>query len=640
MAESLIYVAGNPSLYPIEYYDRETDSYQGVIPKLLEQFSEESGYEIRYYEPGKEDQRAQMAANRQVDVISGCTGEEDFQHVDGQGIVLLEAEEDGEEISYQLFLTDVAPADFETECRQFFSEISQSEKTGLLMEVQEEQGGMIPQGFFFGALGCSVVLLLLLAVSLVMLRKLRKHLRFFEEDRMKDSLTGLANAESFRQLFAARVNENNRILYSVCCFYVDTDHMARVIGYEDTDRYLQHAAAVLKECVSETEALAYITNIGFVVLRWSGGEIQEEWILSALHRIGEFSEESRVSAGIYSLKEDDSDADQALFNAYAGAVTAYRNGELYCICTDEVLRAYLEEKRLREDLKGAFEREEFQLYLQFYVDAHDTGRIVGGEALTRWQHPERGFLLPSGFIPIMEREGLIPQMDYYMLKKACDFLERLHRDKIEDFYISCNISRVTFEEPSFAERCKEIVEKYRFRKSLLILELTEGLPGTDSSGIRRNAAALREYGVRLALDDFGEGFTSFFDLQEYPTDYLKLDKSLVDNVGSQKGMTILRTMVTIGHELGMTVMAEGIETEQQLQKLQNVHCDVIQGFYFYHPVPEWDAEKQILRKRAEEQAERKREKKMTRPKETIQTGEEEHNGEGIDERKDREESDF
>src|SRR5699024_9891769 len=137
-------------------------------------------------------------------------------------------------------------------------------------------------------------------------------------------------------------------------------------------------------------------------------------------------------------------------------------------------------------------------------------------------------LLPSGFIPIMEREGLIPQMDYYMLKKACDFLERLHRDKIEDFYISCNISRVTFEEPSFAERCKEIVEKYRFRKSLLILELIEGLPGTDSSGIRRNAAALRDYGVRLVLDDFGEGFTSFFDLQEYPTDYLKLDKSLVD----------------------------------------------------------------------------------------------------------------
>ena len=639
MAESLIYVAGNPSLYPIEYYNPATGSYQGVIPELLEQFSEESGYEIQYYKPGAKDQRAQMAVNRQVDVISGCTEDEEFQNTEGQEIMLLQVEKGGDTVSYQLFLAESAPSEFKTEFREFFSGISQSEKAGLIMEAEEEKNNEFLEGLSGNIISFSVVLVLLFSILLVVLRKLRKRLKMYEADRMKDSLTGLANADYFEQQFARHINDNNRILYSICCFYIDIDHMARIIGYEKTNEYLRHTASILEEYVSETEFLAYITNIGFVILRWSGGDVQEEWILSALHRISGFAEESRVSAGIYYLRENDKEPAPAIFTSYVGAITAYRNGEKYCICTDKILRSYLEEGQLREDLKGAFDRKEFQLYLQFYVDAHDTGRIVGGEALTRWQHPERGFLLPSGFIPIMEREGLIPQMDYYMLKKACDFLERLHRDKIEDFYISCNISRVTFEEPSFAERCKEIVEKYRFRRSLLILELTEGLPGTDSSGIRRNAAALREYGVRLALDDFGEGFTSFFDLQEYPT-YLKLDKSLVDNVGSQKGMTILRTMVTIGHELGMTVMAEGIETEQQLQKLQNVHCDVIQGFYFYHPVPEWNAEKQILRKRAEEQAERQREKKMTRPKETIQTGEEEHNGEGIDERKDREESDF
>lgn len=641
MSKSLIYVAGNPSIYPIEYYDRTTDSYQGVIPELLEQFSEESGYEIQYYEPGDRDQRAQMAASRQVDIISGCTGDEEFQNTEEQEVVLFQAEKNGETVSYQLLLSDSAPDEFRTEFRQFFSEVSQSEKTGLLMEVQEEQDDGFLQGLSFNIMGFFVVLVLLLAVLLVMLRKFRKRLKFYESSRMKDGLTGLPNADYFEQQFAVHVNDNNRILYSICCFYIDIDRMARIIGYENTNRYLRHTAGVLKEYVSETELLAYITNIGFVILRWSGGEIQEEWMLSALHRIGSFSDESRISAGIYSLKEDDREPGPAIFSAYVGAVTAYQNGEPYCICTEKILRSYLEERRLREDLKGAFERQEFQLYLQFYVDA-ENHRVVGGEALSRWQHPERGFLLPSGFIPIMEKESLIPQMDYYMLEKVCAFLERLRRVNIQDFYISCNFSRVTFEDPSFVERCTKIAENYQFKRSCLIFELTEGLSVRDSARIRQNAAALRKYGVRLALDDFGEGFTSFFDLQEYRADYLKLDKSLVDNIETEKGRAILKAMVEIGHELGMTVMAEGIEDEKQLRELQSVNCDVIQGFYFHYPVPEWDAEQKLIKERLAE-AETLHEKAgMTAqvPDQTYVLRTEEHNGADINERDDRAERNF
>ena len=605
MAKSLIYVAGNPSLYPIEYYNSAAKEYQGVIPKLLQQFSEEYGYEIEYYKPGAKDERDQLAVSRQVDVISGCTDEEEFQNVSDQEVVLFSAEEHGETVTYQLLVSSSAPAEFQTEFRQFFSQLSQAEKTGLVMEVQEEQNTGFLQGLSGNMVGFSAALIALLVVLLFFIKRIRKQLKVYEAGRTKDSLTGVSNADYFDQQFKERVNSRNRILYSICCFYIDTDRMARVIGYDNTNNYLRHTASVLQEYVSETELLAYITNIGFVVLRWSGGDIQEDWIRSALYRIRNFSEESRVSAGIYSLMDDDDEPGPAVFNAYVGAVTAYQRDEEYCICTEEVFRDYLEERRLREDLKEAFDRQEFQLYLQFFVDAKNH-RIVGGEALTRWQHPEKGFLLPGMFVPMMEKESLIPQMDYYILDKVCAFLDRLNREDIQDVYISCNFSRVTFEEADYVKRCIGIIEKYHFRRSCLIFELTEGLSVRNSVLIRKNVDELRSYGVRFALDDFGEGFTSFFDLQEYPTDYLKLDKSLVDNVMTKQGKMILQTMVEIGHKLNMTVMAEGIESEEQLSELQSVGCDVIQGFYFHYPVPEWDAEKQLLKKREEEKKEKER----------------------------------
>ena len=223
--------------------------------------------------------------------------------------------------------------------------------------------------------------------------------------------------------------------------------------------------------------------------------------------------------------------------------------------------------------------------------------ILGGEALARWEHPERGFLAPGQFIPLMEREGLISQLDFYLLNLACAFLDKLRRAGIEDFFLSCNFSRETLSRADFAETICNIIEGYDFERRHLIFEITESAAFGDASAARENIAAIGRMGVQTALDDFGDGFTSFLDIQENSLDVLKLDKALIDRIGTDFGDTILRAMIGVGHELGLKVFAEGVEKEEQAQMLREAGCDVLQGFLYYYPIPDWEAERKIKKTR-------------------------------------------
>lgn len=609
MEKSLIYVAGNPSLYPIEYYDSETDSYQGVIPELLQRFAEEyDEYEIRYYDAGREDERAQMAASRQVDLISGCTESEEFKYTDGKEVLLFRTVEEGEENSYYILFSEVTPESLKKDLREFFSSVTQEEKTGLVLEASESaQNAAAMKTMTGGLIGLSVAVLALAAVIAALVRKYRKRLSVYEQNKEADETTGVGNAAYLEHYYRSLVNDKNRILYRMFCFYIDIDRMERIGGHGETNRFLRHTAVILQEYASDTDILARISDVGFVLLKLSGSdEGEREWLSAALQRIRSFSElngtpyQCEVSAGIYPLKAEDYDLNEIVFSAYMCAQSAYRRGQDYLVCSEDMIHAFAEERKLQSDISRGFERQEFQLYIQFYVEA-GSRRIVGGEALSRWEHPERGFLLPGQYIPLMEEENMIHQMDYYILEKTCAFLDDLKKNGIENFFISCNFSRKTFSDPEFMEFCRTIIESYDFSRELLVFEVTESASGRDVAQMRKNALALSEYGVRIALDDFGEGFTSFYDLQDYPVNGVKLDKSLIDNCETPKGKAILRSMIQIGHELGLTILAEGIETDEQVNVLLEIGCDVIQGFRFHYPIPAWEAKKTLMLGGAEQE---------------------------------------
>ena len=219
--------------------------------------------------------------------------------------------------------------------------------------------------------------------------------------------------------------------------------------------------------------------------------------------------------------------------------------------------------------------------------------IIGGEALVRWDHPQWGLLGPDHFVPLLEKEGLISDMDYYCLDKSCELLKELAEMGIDGFFLSCNFSRKTFSQEDFAHRALSIVEKYDIGKNNLIFELTESADAENRQKLYENLQEIRKQGIRILLDDFGEGFTSFYDLQELPADGIKLDKHLTDQIHEEKGRLILQAMIELGHQMGMIMFGEGVEDKKKADLLSQIGCDVIQGFFFHYPAPVWNIRQRL-----------------------------------------------
>jgi len=445
----------------------------------------------------------------------------------------------------------------------------------------------------YGAIGgLALGVVLLLTILLLTIRRYRKLLRQAQQDLECDGTTGLGNLDYLQRYYSQFVSDKNRVLYQLIFFYVDTDRLSRLAGGQECAEALRYCAVTLQGYTADTDILAKVSEHGFVLLKLSATPEQtEECISAALQKIRAYPQtcgkpfDIHVSAGVYPLQAADRDLQEMIFNASQTAHSAYQAQEDFRVFSNETQKKIHTEQALRLTVDHALEHHEFKLYIQFYVDAH-RHCIVGGEALSRWLHPEKGLLLPNVFVPVLEREGLIYKLDYDCLRSACAFLQKLADQGVQSFFLSCNFSRETFSAADFPQKCMEIMEDYRFPRELLIFELTESSSAKHSSQIRENMQALKAYGVRIALDDFGEGFTSFADLQQYPVDGIKLDKGLIDNITTKNGIAILRAMVQVGHELGLTILAEGVEQEEQALALQQIHCDVIQGFRFYSPMPD------------------------------------------------------
>lgn len=593
--KTLIYVAGNPDAYPLEYFDKDTQTYAGIIPELLAEFSDQSTYEIVYYEADGTDHREELAQQKQVDLFSGYEAEE--EQLENTGVVTLFPGEN----AYTLYFTEAAPDAFQSNLRAYLEQVSPAEVTGLLMASVETPPNTQGMYWTMGAMGAA--LLVMAAVLLLTVCRYRRRLKESQQNVETDETTGLGNMEYLERYYKQYINDKNRILYQAVYFYVDTDRLRRLSSGQETDEFLRYCAVVLGEYTQDSDILARVSEHGFIMLKLTGGtDKTDAWLTAILDRIHDYAKlygkpyETNIYAGIYALRAEDRDLNEIIFQASQGAYGAEKEDCRYLRCSKGMMDQFMQERHLQASIEQAFAQKEFQLYIQFYVDAANFA-VVGGEALSRWKHPQKGVLLPSMFIPLMEREKMISRLDYYCLKEVCFFLKGLLKEGVDTFFVSCNFSRDTFAAADFVQKVQEIMNGFTFPRELLILEITESVSVRNAAQIRQNIIALKKYGVRVALDDFGEGFTSFYDLQKYPIDGIKLDKGLVDHVTTPIGTAILKAMIQVGHELNMTILAEGVETDEQVRAQQEIHCDVIQGFRFSHPMPQWEANAQIIQNR-------------------------------------------
>jgi predicted signal transduction protein with EAL and GGDEF domain len=298
-----------------------------------------------------------------------------------------------------------------------------------------------------------------------------------------------------------------------------------------------------------------------------------------------------TSIGITIFPDDDTDPDQLLRNADIALYRAKADGRnTYSFFVEAMKRQIERRKELEGELRCALAGHEFSLHYQPQIRLADR-KVVGMEALMRWQHPTRGLVLPSEFLSVAENAGLIVPIGLEVLRQACAQAKAWLEAGLEFGRISVNLAPAQFKSRDLAYAVSDALQSAGLRAEHIGLEVTEeAFLGRTTERVAQTLARLRDMSLLIALDDFGTGYASLAHLRRFPIDRLKIDGSLVRDIGIDPGNTaIVRTVISLGHSLGVEVVAEGVETEAQCTFLREHGCDGAQGYFFGRPIAAADA---------------------------------------------------
>jgi len=421
-----------------------------------------------------------------------------------------------------------------------------------------------------------------------------RHMAFY------DLLTGLPNRLSLslrleEELSNARRGEAEGIL-----LFIDMDDLKSVndtYGHSAGDQVIIHAGKCLSAAFDDKAFIARISGDEFIVIipgeatienasRIANQALQQ---LCQEYYLAQNSMQMSASIGIVLYPEHGDMSEEILKKADAAMYAAKESGRnCWHFFEPKLLEKAVEDMALVNSLRRALTRKELFLNYQPQLTA-DGERIVGVEALLRWNSPEHGLVSPARFIPIAERSRLIVQIGQWVFQEACRFAKRLADMGMSDVRMAVNISPRQIKDEHFVAFVRDIIESSGVRPQQIEIEITENVFIDTLEDSIYKLKQLQEYGIKLSLDDFGTGFSSLTYLRRLPVDSLKIDKSFIDGIASDElQLKFVNSIINLGHMLGMVIVAEGVETKEQLIKLIDCGCDHIQGFLFSKPVSETD----------------------------------------------------
>ena len=412
-----------------------------------------------------------------------------------------------------------------------------------------------------------------------------------------DVLTGLPNRFLFLDRLGHAISQSARSHRMIAVMLLDIDNFKNIndtLGHTHGDLLLQDIADRLRRCVREDDTLARIGGDEFAIVLEGVSEI-EEIALIAQKIVDIFSlpfapssQEIYVtpSIGITIYPMDGHDSDSLLKNADAAMYSAKEYGRNHFrFYTTDMNALAIERFAMEGALRRAMEREEFTLHYQPQVDIK-SGRVIGVEALLRWNHPERGLVPPGEFIPLLEENNLIIPVGEWVLRTACAQCRTWQDAGLPALRMAVNLSARQFRQDNLVEMIDSILRETGISPKLLELELTEGLLMENTSETSMILGQLKSRGVQVAIDDFGTGYSSLSYLKRFPIDRLKIDQSFVrDIITDSNDAAIAVAVISLGRSLGLSVIAEGVETGDQLEFLGVQKCDEYQGYHFSRPVP-------------------------------------------------------
>ena len=425
-----------------------------------------------------------------------------------------------------------------------------------------------------------------------------------------DGLTGLPNRAQFSQLLNLAITSAKRYQRKFAVLFIDLDRFKIIndtLGHDAGDTLLKEISTRLRQCLRTSDVVARLGGDEFVVLIQEASEpsqaaaVARKILSAAIKPMAIAGQECRVTAsvGISTYPDDAEDEPTLMQNADIAMYLAKEEGKNnFQFYSKDIKRQSLERLTMEAELRRALERGEFCLHYQAKVDLNSEA-ITGVEALVRWQHPERGLVAPMQFIPLAEETGLIVPIGRWVLMTACAQNVAWQHAGLPPVCMAVNLSPRQFVDEHLLRDISDALQKSGMKPELLELEITESMVMGNIERAAQQFGAINKMGIRLAIDDFGTGYSSLAQIKRFPIDTLKVDRSFISDLQTDsEDRAITKAIIAMGKTLSLTIVAEGVETQEQKAFLREHFCDEVQGYHFSKPVAA-DQFAELLRRNGE-----------------------------------------
>lgn len=451
---------------------------------------------------------------------------------------------------------------------------------------------------------CFVVAAAFLGLLIYNMRREKKNREKLRQLAYKDRLTGGRNWNKFLLDAQEILASSSEYHYAMIIFDVDKFKVFNdLFGHDAGNEMLCFIWGILKDWAQEGEVFARVSSDNFgALIRYTEPHQLEQRLHTLADQIcgasgGNHQYEIILSFGVYLIHDKTLDVSRIRDRATIAKRRIKGSHENKISYYDEQLRSeIIREKAIEDQMEAALENQEFQVYFQPKVFL-STKKIAGAEALIRWEHPQKGLLLPGDFLPVFEKNEFVIRLDNYVLDQVCQRISRWLEQGYTPIPVAVNISRVNLHDSQFVAKVKETAARWKVPPKLIELELTESAAQEfkDTQQLAQMMEELQQDGFRIAMDDFGTGYSSLNLLKDLPVDVLKLDREFfAAQPQTSRSQTVIRDVILMAKHLHIMVVAEGVETKEQLDLLDGTGCDIVQGFYFAQPMSAEEFERQIF----------------------------------------------
>ncbi|MFL8711683.1 EAL domain-containing protein [Clostridioides sp. GD02377] len=444
-------------------------------------------------------------------------------------------------------------------------------------------------------IGWIILSFLFLGIIMYILYSKRKSQKTIEKVAYTDLVTGYSNWRKFEldvTNLLKKSSQNNK--YAMVIFDIDKFKAINdIYGHKKGNLILKNIASTLDELTNNNETFARVSADNFNILLSYN---TKEDIINTIKKIIANNELVNLSFGIYEIKDKTLTVSVYSDRASLAKSSIKNNSDVnFAFFNDKLRDKLLLEDKIEKEMEYALENGQFVMYLQPKYNIR-LDKFCGSEALVRWQYTEKDIIYPGDFIPIFEKNGFIRKIDMYILEQACKEIRFLFDKGISPLPISVNFSRVDFLKKDFISKIVDVCDKYKIPYSLIEIEITESSMFGDTDILFDVSRNLQDIGFIVSMDDFGSGYSSVNMLKNIPLNVIKLDRGFfIDDKDVDKSQIVIKSIVSLIKQLGISVIAEGIETKNQIKMLKEANCDIVQGYYFSKPLPVKEFEKLVYK---------------------------------------------